>query len=53
MLIKEIIQAIQPLQVIGLSDDLQSFDILHLLTDSRQLGNEPQNTLFFAFQDEE
>ncbi len=50
MLIKEIIQAIQPLQVIGLSEDLQSFDILHLLTDSRQLGNEPQKTLFFAFK---
>lgn len=48
MLIQEIIQAIQPLQVIGKSDNLQNLDIQHLLTDSRQLGSKPENTLFFA-----
>ena len=50
MLIREIIQAIRPLQVIGHSDDLQSLDIRHLLTDSRQLGSEPKATLFFALK---
>ena len=35
-------------QVIG--DD--QLDILHLLTDSRQLGNEPEATLFFAIKTE-
>ena len=50
MLIHEIIQAISPLQVIGTTDDLQSFDIRHLLTDSRQLGSEPEATLFFALK---
>ncbi len=50
MLIQEIIQAIRPLQVIGLSDDLQNLDIRHLLTDSRQLGTEPEATLFFALK---
>ena len=50
MLIREIIQAISPLQVIGSTDDLQSFDIRHLLTDSRQLGSEPEATLFFALK---
>ena len=50
MLIHEIIQAISPLQVIGSTDDLQSFDIRHLLTDSRQLGSEPEATLFFALK---
>ena len=48
MLVLEIIQAIQPLQVIGNSDNLQNLDIQHLLTDSRQLGSKPENTLFFA-----
>ena len=50
MLIHEIIQAISPLQVIGSTDDLQSLDIRHLLTDSRQLGSEPEATLFFALK---
>ena len=50
MLIREIIQAIRPLQVIGHSDDLQSLDIRHLLTDSRQVGSEPKATLFFALK---
>lgn len=52
MLIQEIIQAIRPLQVIGLSDDLQNLDIRHLLTDSRQVGIEPEATLFFALKTE-
>ena len=50
MLIREIIQAISPLQVIGSTDDLQSLDIRHLLTDSRQLTSEPDATLFFALK---
>ena len=50
MLIRDIIQAIHPLQVIGDIDNLQSIDIRHLLTDSRQLGAEPEATLFFAFK---
>ena len=52
MLIQEIIQAIHPLQVIGNTDNLQSLDIRHLLIDSRQLGNEPEATLFFALKTE-
>ena len=52
MLIQEIIQAVHPLQVIGVSDDLQNLDIRHLLTDSRQLGSEPEVTLFFALKTE-
>ena len=50
MLIQEIISAIRPLQVIGDTCDLQSVDIAHLLTDSRQLGGEPEATLFFALK---
>ena len=50
MLIPTVIQAIQPLQVIGDIDNLQSIDIRHLLTDSRQLGTEPEATLFFALK---
>lgn len=50
MLIHQIIQAIKPLQVIGNTDNLQLLHIQHLLIDSRQLGNEPLNTLFFAFK---
>ena len=50
MLIQKVIQAIQPLQVIGSTDSLQSLHIQHLLIDSRQLSNEPLNTLFFAFK---
>ena len=50
MLIQDIIQAIHPLQVIGDIDNLQSVDIRHLLTDSRQLGAEPEATLFFALK---
>ena len=52
MLIQEIIQAIHPLQVIGVPDDLQNLDIRHLLTDSRLLGSEPEATLFFALKTE-
>ena len=50
MILSEITQAIHPLQVIGMSDNLQSVDIRHLLTDSRQLNNDPQSTLFFALK---
>ena len=50
MLIPTVIQAIQPLQVIGNTDLLQSIDIRHLLTDSRQLGTEPEAALFFALK---
>ena len=50
MLTNQIIQAIKPLQVIGNTDNLQLLHIQHLLIDSRQLGNEPLNTLFFAFK---
>ena len=50
MLIRDIIQAIHPLQVIGNTDNLQNLDIRHLLTDSRQLGAEPAATLFFALK---
>ena len=50
MLIHKVIQAIKPLQVIGNTDNLQLLHIQHLLIDSRQLGNEPLNTLFFAFK---
>ena len=50
MLIHKVIQAIQPLQVIGNTDYLQLLHIQHLLIDSRQLGDEPLNTLFFAFK---
>ena len=50
MILSEIIQAIHTLQVIGSPDNLQSLDIRHLLTDSRQLNNEPQSTLFFALK---
>ena len=52
MLIQEIIQAIHSLQVIAQDDSLQCFDIRHLLTDSRRLGNEPEATLFFALKTE-
>ena len=52
MLIQEIIQAINPLQVIANNDSLQCLDIRHLLTDSRQLCSEPEATLFFAFKTE-
>ena len=31
-----------------MSDGLQNLDIQNLLTDSRQLGSNPENTLFFA-----
>lgn len=50
MILNEIIASIQTLQVIGKTDDLQRLDIRHLLTDSRQLGNEPDATLFFALK---
>ena len=50
MLVRDIIQAIHPLQVVGNTDNLQNIDIRHLLTDSRQLGTEPESTLFFALK---
>ena len=50
MLIHKVIQAIEPLQVIGNTDNLQLLHIQHLLIDSRQLGNDPMGTLFFAFR---
>lgn len=50
MLIQQVIQAIHPLQVIGNTNGLQDLDIRHLLTDSRQLGAEPEATLFFALK---
>ena len=50
MILNEIIQVIHPLQVVGNTDDLQGLDIQHLLTDSRQLGNAPEATLFFALK---
>lgn len=50
MILNEIIQVIHPLQVVGNTDDLQGLDIQHLLTDSRQLGNAPDATLFFALK---
>lgn len=50
MLIQKVIQAIDPLQVIGNTDNLQLLHIKHLLTDSRQLGNDPMGTLFFALK---
>ena len=50
MLIQKVIQAIEPLQVIGNTDNLQLLHIKHLLTDSRQLGNDPMGTLFFALK---
>ena len=52
MKLEQIIQAIHPLQVIGNTDNLQSLDIRYLLTDSRQLGAEPEATLFFALKTE-
>lgn len=50
MQLDKIIQAINPLQVVGNSNNQQNLHIRHLLTDSRQLGNEPEATLFFALQ---
>ena len=50
MLIQQVIQAIHPLQVIDNTNGLQDLDIRHLLTDSRQLGAEPEATLFFALK---
>ena len=47
-----VIQAIQPLQVIGQPEDLQRLDILHLLIDSRTLNQQPTHTLFFAIKTE-
>ena len=52
MILNEIIASIQTLQVMGKTEDLQRLDIRHLLTDSRQLGNEPDATLFFALKTE-
>ena len=52
MVLQDVIQVIQPLQVIGSADNLQNLDIQHLLTDSRQLGHEAESTLFFALKTE-
>ena len=49
MLLSEVIKAIQPLRVIGGLDS--NLDIMHLLTDSRQLvASQAKNTLFFALR---
>ena len=50
MILTKVIQAIEPLQVIGNTGNLQLAHIHHLLIDSRLLGNEAQATLFFAIQ---
>ena len=50
MILTKVIQAIEPLQVIGNTGNLQLAHIHHLLVDSRQLDQEPQSTLFFAIQ---
>ena len=50
MILTKVIQAIQPLQVIGNTGNLQLLHIRHLLIDSRLLGSEAQHTLFFALQ---
>lgn len=50
MILTKVIQAIEPLQVIGNTGNLQLAHIHHLLVDSRLLGNEAQATLFFAIQ---
>lgn len=47
MKLKEIKQAIGSIAQVSGDDNL---DIRYLLTDSRQLGAEPQNTLFFAIK---
>jgi alanine racemase len=50
LILTKVIQAIEPLQVIGNTGNLQLLHIHHLLVDSRQLDREAVNTLFFAFQ---
>lgn len=50
MILTKVIQAIEPLQVIGNTGNLKLAHIHHLLVDSRLLGNEAQATLFFAIQ---
>lgn len=50
MILTKVIQAIEPLQVIGNTGNLKLAHIDHLLVDSRLLGNEAQATLFFAIQ---
>ena len=50
MILTKVIQAIEPLQVIGNTGNLQLLRIHHLLVDSRQLDNDAEHTLFFAFQ---
>ncbi|MBR5327034.1 MAG: alanine racemase [Paludibacteraceae bacterium] len=49
-MLTKVIQAIEPLQVIGNTGNLKLAHIHHLLVDSRLLGNEAQATLFFAIQ---
>lgn len=48
MKIKEIRTVVPQVEVDG--PDGEELDIRHLLTDSRELGNEPQHTLFFALK---
>jgi alanine racemase len=50
LILTKVIQAIEPLQVIGNTGNLQLLRIHHLLVDSRQLDNDAEHTLFFAFQ---
>ena len=50
MILTKVIQAIEPLQVIGNTGNLKLAHIHHLLVDSRLLGNEAQATLFFTIQ---
>lgn len=50
MILTKVIQAIEPLQVIGNTGNLQLANIHHLLVDSRLLSNEAHATLFFAIQ---
>ncbi len=48
MKLSEIIQAVAPLRVEGNAAENQSIETL--LTDSRQLGAQPEHTLFFALR---
>lgn len=49
MLLSRVIAAVQPIQVLGGTDDI---DVQYLLTDSRQLNSRPESTLFFALRTE-
>lgn len=50
MLLTNVVQAIHPLQVVGQHSSDSQTDIRHLLTDSRLLGSEPDETMFFALR---